>query len=380
MAVLILAGVGAALALADSYGPAVIATVIFVLATAIVGLLITVRVRGHPIGWLLLVAALAYTTGALAVTYGELTLERPGSLPFHPLSVWAGNAAFGLGAGISATYALLLFPTGRLPSRRWRPVAWGAGIGLAGLLAGVTLSPSSFEGMPMANPLALNDAEILLLVLEGGGFYLFLAAVLASAASLVFRYRHARGDERQQLKWVALSVVFVAAGLVGPALWELVNGADQVSNDLENTIVSISLALVPVAIGIAILRYRLYDIDRVVSRTVSYVLVTAILLAFYTALVFVLTDLVPVEGDLAVVGATLGVAALFNPVRLRTQAVVDRRFNRSRYDSQRIIEEFSRRLPSQVDLSELTREVRAVVGSTMQPTCIAVWLRGEASS
>jgi len=171
-------------------------------------------------------------------------------------------------------------------------------------------------------------------------------------------------------------VMAAASGSV--LVWEFANGVAEVSDDLENVVVTTTLALIPVAIGVAIQRYRLYDIDRIVSRTVTYGLVSASLLAVYAVLVFVLTDLFRLEGDPAVAAATLGVAALFTPLRRRLQTLIDRRFNRSGQTAVRTVESFTARLPAKVDLIELTGDVRAVVGQTMQPAMLSLWLRGEA--
>ncbi|CAN5814697.1 hypothetical protein BH18ACT6_BH18ACT6_21000 [soil metagenome] len=360
---------------AGDFGLPELATVLFVLITALVGLLTARRVHDNPIGRLLLAAALAYASGGLGVTLIEVIDPQN---PLFAVTAIVGNLAFGLGTGILATFVLLLFPTGRLPSPRWAIVGWMAGVGLTLLLLGIALAPETFAGLPIENPIGLQDSETLLLVLEGGGIYLLFAAILASVASMVVRFRRGTPIERQQLKWVVLSVLVMAAASGSVLVWEFANGVAEVSDDLENVVVTTTLALIPVAIGVAIQRYRLYDIDRIVSRTVTYGLVSASLLAVYAVLVFVLTDLFRLEGDPAVAAATLGVAALFTPLRRRLQALIDRRFNRSGQTAVRTIESFTARLPSKVDLIELTGDVRIVVGQTMQPALLSLWLRGEA--
>jgi len=359
---------------AGDFGLPELATVLFVLTTALVGLLTTRRVHDNPIGRLQLAAALAYATGGLGVTVIEVIDPQN---PLFAVAAIVGNLAFGLGTGILATFVLLLFPTGRLPSRWWAIVGWMAGVGLTLLLLGIALSPETFAGLPIENPIGLQDSETLLLVLEGGGISLLFAAILASVASMVVRFRRGTPIERQQLKWVVLSVLVMAGASGSVVVWEFANGVAEVDDDLENVVVTTTLALIPVAIGVAIQRYRLYDIDRIVSRTVTYGLVSASLLAVYAVLVFVLTDLFRLEGDLAVAAATLGVAALFTPLRRRLQTLIDRRFNRSGQTAVRTIESFTARLPSKVDLIELTGDVRAVVGQTMQPALLSLWLRGE---
>ena len=197
------------------------ATVLFVLATGAVGTLIGLRRPGNTIGWLLRVAAFGFATGSLLVTYVEVAVAEAGSLPVGPIAVWLGDLMFQLGFGVSATFLLLLFPTGRLPSPRWKLVGWMAAIGMALLFAAVLFGPGAFEGLPIENPLALEEASPILRVFESG-FYLTLVSILASVASLIVRYRQAAGEERQQLKWVALGVVVLAIGLAGTVVWDMV--------------------------------------------------------------------------------------------------------------------------------------------------------------
>ncbi len=356
-----------AVILSSDFGAPEAATFLFVLTTGLVGFLTAQRVRNNPIGWLLLSAALAFATGGLAVTVLEVpTIDPQGSI--FMASAFVGNLAFGLGFGLITTYVLLIFPTGRLPSRRWRFLPWVAGIGLALLLSGIALAP--FEDLPVDNPIGFQGSETVLQILESGGLLVLVPTIFASAGSMVVRFRRANRVERQQLKWMVLGVAVMVVALVAAA-WA------NLSNDIENAITTTAAVLIPVAIGVAILRYRLYDIDRIISRTVTYGLVTAALLGIYVAIVFVLTDLIRLEGDLAVAGATLGVAALFSPLRRRLQSSIDRRFNRSGAAAARIVENFTRLLPSRVDLVELKREVRTVIGQTMQPAVFSLWLRRE---
>jgi hypothetical protein len=347
------------------------ATVLFVLATSAVGTLIGLRRPGNTIGWLLRVAAFGFATGSFLVIYVEVAVAQAGSLPVGPIAVWLGDLMFQLAFGVSATFLLLLFPTGRLPSPRWKLVGWMAGLGMALMFAAVLLGPGAFEDLPIENPLALEETSPILRVFESV-FYLMLVPILASVASLIVRYRQSAGEERQQLKWVAVGVVVLAIGVAGTVVW------DGLSDDTVNLVIALALTAVPISIGMAILRYRLYDIDRIISRTVSYGAVTALLVGTYVAFVFVLGDLLPSrENSLVVAASTLAVAGLFNPLRRRVQDFVDRRFNRSRYDLSRTIEAFSQRLRTEVDLDQLGRDLQDVAADSMHPKSISLWLRDD---
>jgi hypothetical protein len=344
-------------------------TVLFVLATSGVGTLIGLRRPGNRIGWLLRLAGFGFATGSLLVIYIEVAVAQPGSLPVSPVLVWLGDVMFQLGLSVCATFLLLFFPTGRLPSPGWKIVGWLAAVSMILLFGAVLFGPGAFEGLPIDNPLALPETSPFLPVLESG-WYLMLVAILASVTSLIIRYRRAVGEERQQLKWVALGVVVLAIGLALSVLWP------GLSDDTENFVIALALTAVPISIGIAILRYRLYDIDRIISRTVSYAVVTVLLAGAYVGLVFGLGIVIPNQGSSLVVAAsTLAVAALFNPMRRRVQTIVDRRFNRSRYDLSRTIEAFAQRLSSEVDLDQIGHDLQSVTAESMHPKTMALWLR-----
>jgi hypothetical protein len=354
---------------------------------AVMGALIVARRPGNRIGWLFVaIGFLGALQGALDA-YALYTLAaRPGTdLPGAVVAAMGSSAIGSIPLALVLLFVPLLYPTGRLPSPRWRPVAR---LGALALLLGTLFDaflPGQVEasGVPVGeNPLGIAAAEGVLSLLLGAMFLLFIPLALAAQASLVVRFRWARGDERQQLKWLAYAVLsFLAYLLVLPAVSLLVFGhgpSDLVVDLLE----SVALLAVPVALGVAVLRYRLYDIDRLINRTLVYGLLTAILGLSYATTVLILGQLFGGIGaerpSGAVAGATLAAAALFQPARRRIQQVVDRRFNRRKYDAARTVETFSVRLRDEVDLDALAAELLTVVDQTMQPTQASLWLRPSA--
>ena len=280
-----------------------------------------------------------------------------------------------VGLGITAAFLLLLFPDGRLPSRRWRPVAWLAAGSLVALFLG-SFSPGPLGGFDditsIENPFGIDRAGGFFDSLEGStGWTLLVVSILASASSFVLRLHRARGDERQQLKWFAYAATLLAAGFI------TLSATDGESWIGAAPLVA-GLVALPLAIGIAILRYRLYEIDVIIRRTLVYGAVTAGLAGLYFGIVLALQQVFSSfagGSDLAVAVSTLAVAALFGPARRRVQHAVDRRFYRRRYDAQRTLETFSARLRDEVDLDALGTELRTVVRDTMQPSDVSLWLR-----
>jgi hypothetical protein len=261
---------------------------------------------------------------------------------------------------------LLLFPTGRLPSRRWRPAAWAAGAVLVlAAFSGPFLPGPPARGLP-PNPIAIPPLAGVLRLAYGAAGFVLAGVILAALVSLVVRFRRATGIERQQLKWfaygTALLFLLPAAGIIGASL----------AGPAGDLLAAGILSALPVAIGIAVLRYRLYDLDRLINRTLVYGLLTALLAGVYASVVLVLGQVFGGVGkdppSWAVAGATLAVAALFQPAQRRIQGVVDRRFNRRKYDAARTVEAFSLRLRDQVDLDALSAELLVAVDQTMQPT------------
>jgi hypothetical protein len=293
-------------------------------------------------------------------------VRDPGSLPGAGWVAWAEAVVWHPAFGLLA-FLLLLFPHGRLPSPRWRPFAWATVAVYLALSLSAALSPAAIElYYPDATPplrLAVSPVADAVFDTLLVGQLLLLAVALTS---LVLRLRRARGEERQQVKWFVYTVVSVVLVFASTTL---VLG--------EGYLFPI-FGLIPVSVAVAVLKYRLYEIDRLINRTLVYGLLTALLAGVYAALVFLLgyvLDPVTGESSLAVAAATLAVAALFQPARRRVQRVVDRRFDRARYDAARTVEAFSGRLRDQVDLDTLAAELLGVVDQTVQPATASLWLR-----
>jgi len=354
-----------------------IASLVFILVFAVTGAMVTTKVPGNPVGWLMCWAPLSFAIGGVCVTVAEWAARGDHHGPLITVSAVVSTFVWIAGLGPAGTFLLLLFPDGRLPSRRWRIVAWLSAVTLAAAVVGTATVPGVIEDTQVTNPLGLDAAPGLSAALRAFGYLGLLLCVLASCASLFVRYRHATTSQRQQLKWLAWSVpvvlAFIAASIAVGSIWPGSKG-----EDLSNALSALGVAAVPMAIGVAVLRYRLYDIDVVIKRTLVYSLLTAALVATYLVLVLVLQVLLtPVSGrsDLAVAASTLAVAALFRPLRARIQGTVDRRFYRSRYDATRTLATFSGHLRDELDLEQLGSDLRTVVRDTMQPQHVSIWLK-----
>lgn len=346
------------------------------LAFPTVGAIIASRQPRNPIGWLLCAAGLWEEIGVFALVYAVRSLvTAPGSLPGGDVAVWLQELTLGPSFFAFFIFLLLLFPDGRLLSRRWRPVMVVGLLAVAAVTFLVAVEPGPLEEAPVPaeNPFGIDAAA--LRTLSNVFFALLLAVVVAAAASIVVRFRRSRGVERQQLKWfVSAGVVMVLVFVAVPFLFQTPLGP------LTPIILTTVVSMIPVATGIAILRYRLYEIDRIISRTATYAIVTALLAGLYALVALVVPAFLFRTADTPdwlIAGATLLVAAVFVPVRRRVRNAVDRRFNRARYDAARTIEAFAARLREEVDIDLLGAELASMVDSTMQPAHVSLWIKPQ---
>ena len=359
-----------------------------VVAYATLGTLI-VRRAGNLIGWLMLGESAALAFVSLASMYAVLGVATfPGALPAAKQAGTLAEVSF-TGVAFTLAFMFLLFPTGQLSSRRWRPLA-AAGFLLTGLTAvGLVVRPRLVQipapggtSLRFPNPFGIAHLSLLRTVPIGtlDGLFVAFAAFLAAAfVSLAVRYRAGDRLLRQQVKWLALiAAIFVIAQLI--ALLVLLLGQPWLSGIADTLSAIIALAGIPAAMAIAILRDRLYDIDRIISRTLAYAIVTGLLVGVYTGLVLLATQVLPFSTPVAVAVSTLAAAALFNPLRRRVQQMVDRRFHRARYDADRTIAAFAIRLKDAVDLDSVRDDLTAVVHQVLEPAHISVWMTNADSA
>jgi hypothetical protein len=345
------------------------------LALAVPGAVLVGYRPANPIGWIL--AAMGLTAGASVVLgeYGYYALHtNPGSMPGGVLALWLQTLVWFPPIGLVPLLALLV-PDGSPPSTRWRPLAWVAVAAMAVVIVAGAVSPGPIGGEPLPgtpqNPLGIGRARQALDLAEGVAFLVTPALAGVALLALALRFRRAQGTERQQLKWFAYGTFLLLAG--GVALFL------PLSEAVAKVIVAAGLGCFTATLAVAVLRHGLYEIDVIINRTLVYGLLTALLAGVYAAAVLVLGQLFGGVGEhppsWVVAGATLAVAVLFQPARRRIQAVVDRRFNRRKYDAAKTLEAFSARRRDQVDLDTLSTELLAVTNQTMQPTMATLWLR-----
>lgn len=352
------------------------------LVFVLVGAVIMLRRPGHGVGQILVAIGLGML-GIGGVTEYALrgALIEPGSLPVVDAVTVAGNVMWIIPFGL-LPILLLVYPTGQLLSARWRIGALPAVLAMVAVL-GSAIPPLRHrwpaEQLMIEDPLAASPDGLAVTVgLIFTGLILLSVALIAGIVCLAIRWRKAGRIERLQIKWLLWASGAWAGVIITVNLPALTGGGNETV--IETSVVAellnlLGLAAIPVAIGVAILRYRLYEIDRIVSRTVTYGLVTAGLIGVYVLVAVVPAAVFDLQSDLLVAAATLVAAAAFGPLRRRVQAAVDRRFNRSRYDAGQVADRFAGRLRQEVDLDELTVDLRGVVATTVQPAHLSLWLR-----
>ncbi len=353
----------------------------------LVGALIAARRPRNPIGWILMADGLLWLLTDLMDDYSLYGVASPGSVPLAVGIAGINNWLWVPAVGLLGTYVFLLFPNGRLPSRRWRPLAWLSGAVILGVSLGTALDPG-----PLQNLGGVQNPFGILLPWMIPVFWAFLPllplCMLASVLSLVLRYRRSRGEERQQIKWIAfaasvvgvLYLIAMITSFIFPSVAWFQAGS-PLWLDLIDYTALLSFTLVPIAVGVAMLRYRLYDIDLVINRTLVYGSLTATLVVLYLGgvaaaqVVFRAITGQEQQPQFAVVVSTLAIAALFNPLRRRIQSFIDRRFYRRKYDAAKTLEDFGARLKDETDLDGLSEDLVGVVRATMQPEHVSLWLR-----
>jgi hypothetical protein len=344
-------------------------------SSAVVGGVVASRRVTNPVGWLFLGGALSATVRGLAGQYAVYVITTsPGSLPLPYAMAWLSNALVMIGPVISFVLIPLYFPNGRTVSRRWSLVAWLALGSLPAITVLYALTPGeAVDGSGIQNPLGVEALRPFVGVFDSVVLALYIGLILAAAASLVVRFLRSAGEERQQLKWFTYAAAFIP-------VWFLVNSPIEAATPrLFAVLDSLVIAAVPIAAGIAILRYRLYDIDILINRTLVYGALTLLLALIYFGGVVpaqtTLRTLTGQESSLAIVASTLLIAALFSPLRSRIQSFIDRRFYREKYDATRTLAAFSATLRHETDLDRLGGELVSVVRETMQPGHASLWLR-----
>jgi|HubBroStandDraft_2_1064218.scaffolds.fasta_scaffold87250_2 hypothetical protein len=357
---------------------------IALLPTAAIGMLVAVRRPGNPLGWLLLGCGVLFSLEGGSVAYSVLDYRlHHGTLPLGRLAValqptWAAGLVLVAGA-------LWLFPDGHLPTGRWRRV--GGALFAAGLLFGALMfvpwamaaTRHTLRVDATGTPAALDHpagAQLVWVIVENIGFFALIISWVVWLAVQVPKYRRSSGERRLQLKWLySGAAVFIAC--LGFGLFQSNNATGLAA--VVGGVLAAGIAALPIALGIGIMKYRLYEIDRIISRTLAYAIVTGLLVGVYVGLVLLATEVLRFSSPVAVAASTLAAAALFNPLRRRVQRIVDRRFNRAHYDAEATVAAFAGRLRGSVDLASIQEELAGTVDQAFEPTHVSVWVTGRAT-
>jgi hypothetical protein len=361
----------------NDIAPYTVNLVVAALAFSTVGVLVASSRRENPIGWLLLGTGFLYATELFAGNYSVYThVTDPGSLPGASAAAWL-TAWVWISGGSLVLFIFLFFPDGKLPSVRWRPVAWLVLVNAVLSVAPFAFAPGPlegfYEGSPVTNPVGIQGSERLLELGARVTIVLLIPISISLILAFIVRFRRARGEERQQIKWVAYGVAMFAFAVIMVSVWPALDGST-----VGSVLFLAGFTAILSAMALAILKYRLYDIDVVINRTLVYgALSVTLALVYFGSIALLQTALITLTGQksqLAVVASTLLIAALFNPIRHRLQSFIDRRFYRQKYDAAHTLEAFGASLREEVDLENLTGELVAVVEKTIQPAHVSLWL------
>jgi hypothetical protein len=362
---------------AQLLGEGIVALVIGVPCTA-VGFVVARRQPRNPLGWLFLVIAIFLFVPTVGGDYAYLDYQLGHALPFAA----AGLAVDGLWSEGLALFvvAILLFPDGRLPSRFWR---WALRVWCAAFAALLIAFVVATAGALAAHPIrtdtsgglvALDNPVGWFAAVNHGCLVVLLTLSVAFIGRQLLSWRRSSGERRQQLKWLASGAAVSIVSLVLAAIFASSSGSQATVGQWIDNVAWFGLAALPVSIGVAILRYRLYDIDRIISRTLAYALVTGLLVGVFAGLVLLTTDVLSLSSPVAVAASTLAAAALFNPLRQRVQRVVDRRFNRTRYNADRTVAAFAAGLKDATDVTAVREDLTSVVQQTLEPAHVSLWI------
>jgi len=354
--------------------------VLAALAFSTVGILVASRRRENPVGWLLLGTGILYAMEVFAGNYSTYALSTDqGSLPGGVAAAWLTSWVWILGGSL-IPFVFLFFPDGRLPSPRWRPLAWLVLVNSALADAPYAFAPGPLEDFPqespVINPVGVEGSASILDLFAQVSIFMLVPITLGLIFAFYIRFRRARGEERQQIKWVAYAVALFTAVIIVVSVWPSLD-----TSPLGSVLFLAAFLAIPSAMALAILKYRLYDIDVVINHTLVYGALTVTLALVYFGSVALLQGILGTltgqDSQLAVVASTLAIAALFGPLRRRVQDFVDRSFYRKKYDAARTLEAFGMRLRDEVDLENLTGELVAVVEQTIQPAHVSLWLHEQ---
>jgi len=358
-----------------------IANVIILMSLAPVGLVVALRQPGNPLGWMFLALAALSALGVSAGAYAVFSYRLGHHLPLGLVAVFL--ALYWCPLIVTFPLVILLFPDGGLPSSRWRPVLWGylavgacwpvsvyavaIGAVATGDLRIVPGGDLRAVDYPAGSSAWLGSVEAVILPVLAVFWLVFVARQVLS-------WRRAGGERRQQLKWLMSGAAVCMAATTLIAVGSTLDTSASPAVQALANVAAIGIAALPVSVGVAILKYRLYDIDRIVSRTLAYAIVTGLLIGVYAGLVLLATEVFRFHGTVAVAASTLAAAALFNPLRRRVQLRVDRRFNRARYDADQTVTAFAARLKDEVDLDSVRDDLAGVVHQALEPAHVSLWI------